>query len=354
MKVHWLLRQFLGITYMAPADAGGGGGGDGGAVDRGDDFEPTGDDAKKPDPKEPTDEDKERVGLKDKKDKKGDEEEEDPEKKDEDDEKDDEEDKDKPKGKKDSRIPLKRHQEILNKERERREALERELAKTKGAEQVAATNEAITAAEDKLTKAEGEYNKLLVDGEVEKATAKMREIRALERQISETKSLLQIQAAEARAYERVRYDTTVERLEQAYPQINPDHEDYDEDLAGEMIELRDGYVATGKYTRAEAVQKAAKVLLGAATTRQKTATEAEVRVDKEDLAKATAEERRKAQLKKNAEVAGKQPPNINKAGQDHDKNGGGKLTAETVMKMSQDEFAKLNEADLAKLRGDDV
>jgi hypothetical protein len=353
MKYHWLIRNFLS-TLQAPAGDGtdgGSGGGGGGNVDRGDDFVPTGDDAKGDSKKveEPSDEDKEKVGLK-----KDDADPEDDDKDDEDDtKKDDEDDKPKKDSKKDTRIPLKRHQELLQKERERREALERELAKSRAGEQVAATNERITAAEDKLTKAEAEYNKLLVDGEVEKATAKMREIRTLEREIGETKSQLQIQAAEARAYERVRYDTTVERLEQAYPQINPDHDDYDEGLVGELAELRDGYIATGKYSRAEAVQKAAKVLLGAETTRQKAATENDVRVDKEDLAKATAEERKKAQLKKNAEVAGKQPPDIKKAGQDHDKNGGGKLTAETVMKMSQDEFSKLNEADLAKLRGDD-
>lgn len=308
--------------------------------DRGDEFVPT-DDAVDPKKAEVTDEDLKKVGIED-------------EAEDKDEAKAEDKDEDDAKEKKPApkRIPLDRHEAILNKERERREAVERELAQTRQGQQVAATNEQIAKAEDDLSKLEGTYTKLLADGEVEKAAKMMADIRKLERSINESRNNFAIQAAEARAYERVRYDTTVERLEAAYPALNPDHKDFDEALTTEVVELRDAYVATGKYGRAEAIQKAAKTLMGASTTRQETAVEADVKVDKGDLAKATAEERKKAAREKAADASQRQPPNTKSIGLDSDKMG--TLDAKQVMKMSQDEFAKLDDKALAKLRGDEI
>lgn len=256
-------------------------------------------------------------------------------------------------GKKDTRIPLSRHTEILAKERERREAAERELAASRQGAAVAKTNEDIAKAETQVVEMEKEYLKLLADGKVDEAAAKMSEIRRTERSIVQTQAQFETQAAEARAYERVKYDTTVERLEAAYPQINPDHDDFDKEITGEVIEMRDGYLATGRYTRAEALQKACKQLLKTSTAKQKDATEVDVRVDKDELAKAAAEERKKAAVEKNLDAAKKQPPNTAHVGADTDK-AGGTLKGADVIKMNQDDFKKLSDADLAKLRGDDV
>lgn len=112
-------------------------------------------------------------------------------------------------------------------------------------------------------------------------------------------------------------------------------------------------MASGKYGRAEAIQKAAKTLMGAATARQTTAVTADVRVDKEDLAKATAQERSAAARTKAAAAAGAQPPSLTKVGLDSDKMGG-VLDAKAVIKMSQDEFSKLDDKVLAKMRGDEL
>lgn len=259
----------------------------------------------------------------------------------------------KPKPKQDTRMPLARHKEILEKERAQRAAVEQENTRLRQGTKLADTNEQLTTSENTLMGLEKEYAKLVVDGDAVQAAEKMREIRMAERSISETKANFNIQAAEARAYERVKYDTTVERLEAAYPAINPDHDDFDEELTTEIVELRDGYVATGKYSRAEAIQKAAKTLLGTRTTRQETAVVVDVKVDKADLAKATAEERRLAQLKKNVDAATKQPASTAKVGLDSDKIGG-TLSSKEVMKMNQDQFAKLSETDLARIRGDEL
>jgi hypothetical protein len=254
---------------------------------------------------------------------------------------------------KDDRIPASRHKEILDRERNAREAVERELAALKQAQQVTKTNEDITAAETKIVGLEAEYLKLLEKGDVPGAAAKMAEIRRTEREVIQGRATFEIQAAEARAFERVKYDTTVERLEAAFPVLNPDHEDHDPAKAAEVVELRDAYVATGKYTRAEAVQKACKTLLGPATTRQTAAVTADVRVDKEEVAKAAAAERKAAAVARALETSTKQPANAAGVGANSDAAGATPKAAE-VIKMSQAEFAKLDEATLKKLRGDEV
>jgi len=91
----------------------------------------------------------------------------------------------------------------------------------------------------------------------------------------------------------------------------------------------------------------------AGPTRQQRAVDSDVRVDKGDLAKATAEERRKAAVAKNLGVAGKQPPSTKDVGIDSDRMGGG-LNARDVIKMPQEAFAKLTEEQLAKMRGDEL
>ena len=339
MKLHWMLNR-----YLAPADDGAGGT----AGDRGDDFTPTGADATEKPPVVVTEDDLAKVPAAKAAAKAAAAapvDEVDPDA-------DPDADAEPVKGKKDSRIPLARHEQILAKERERSAALERQLQGTKQGEQLAATNEQIAAAETSLLTMEAEYTQLVVDGNAGKASTKMTEIRRLERSINEARSTHAIQVAEGRAYERVRYDTTVERLEAAYPQLNQDHADFDEALMAEVVELRDGYVATGKYSRAEAIQKAAKTLAGAATVRQVAAVETEVRVDKDAVAKAAAAERAATQRAKNGKVAAGQPASTAAVGLDHDKLGG-KVTGAAVMKMGQNEFNKLDEATLSSLRGDD-
>ena len=134
---------------------------------------------------------------------------------------------------KDSRIPLARHEAVLNKERELRKELERQLAQFQQGGAVAAINKDITAAEAEVLKLEKEYGTLLTDGETDKAAAVMSQIRQAERDMAEAKSDLKIQAAEIRAAERTRYGVALERVEASFPVLNPDHADYDEALGGD-------------------------------------------------------------------------------------------------------------------------
>lgn len=252
---------------------------------------------------------------------------------------------------KDTRIPLARHKEILDRERAQREDLEAKLAKFEKAGAVAATNEEITAAEAKLLELEAQYGKLLVDGDNAEAAKVMGQIRLTERGINTAKTQLVAAVAESNAYERVRYDMTVERLEAAYPVLNPDDKDnYDAAQVKEVMDLASAYQVQG-HPPAKALQKACSVLLGKETAKQERAVEVTARVDPAEAAKKVAEERRKAQLAKNLDTAGRQPPNAKSVGADSDK-AGGTLKAADAIRLPYADFVKLPDSDLARLRGD--
>jgi hypothetical protein len=197
--------------------------------------------------------------------------------------------------KKDSRIPLARHKEMLDRERERRATLEAELARVKQGDALAKTNAEIDKAEAKLVELETRYIKLLADGEIDKATALMREIRTTERGIGEQKTTFQVHAAEARAVERVRYDTVVERLEASYPQLNPDADEFDQEQVQDVLDLKETYERRGMAPSA-ALQKAVKKTFGAETRKQDAATSVTPRVDPEQVAATRKEQATKAAL----------------------------------------------------------
>lgn len=268
-----------------------------------------------------------------------------------------EDDPDNPGKKRDSRIPLKRHKEILESERAARAKAEAALAQYQRSDEVSRTNEELAKAEDTLIAMEAEYNKLVNDGKPDEAAKKMTAIRRQEREVNDVRTDLKTRAAESRAYERARYDTAVERIEAAYPVLNEDNKEHDDpdlrykpELARKVLSVAKAYQIDG-MTPAAALQEAVKDLLGdPKTKKQDEAVNVKPNVSEAAAAKAKRDEeaRRKA-----ADAAGKQPADSAKTGKASDALGGS-LTSADVMKMSFDDFNKLDEATLARMRGDVV
>ena len=330
-----ITKKFLQI-FFAPPDSGGGG-----ADDRGDDFTPTAPDAEDSDDKDDVkDETKDEVKeVKAKDDVK------DETKADEDAEEDAEEEA-KPKKKSADRIPLSRHKEILEKERAQRATLEAQLAQYQQGGKVADLNADITAAEGEILKMEGEYAKLLTDGETEKAVAVMTKIRKLERDMADAKNDMKTQAAVALATENARYNMALERVEAAFPVLNPDHDDYDAELMTDVADLKVTYQRKG-MTPTDALQKAVKKLVGTESAKQEAATEVKPKVDAKDV----AAERKRAAVDKNLKDAARTPNSTKDVGMDSDK-AGGTISAKDVLKMSYKDFSALPEETLARMRGD--
>lgn len=248
-------------------------------------------------------------------------------------------------------IPLDRHQAVLDKERAKNAALAAELKALKERGNVKADAETSTAAlakiEADVTAMEAEYAQLLTDGQTKEATQVMAKIRAAERQMADTRAELKIQVATQNAVETARYETALSRVEAAYPVLNPDHAEYDAKVEARVARLSRANVADG-MTQTAALQDAVDTILGAETTAQEKATTVTPRVPTKDV----AAERKAAAVAKTAAAVAATPPSLNKVGVATDKDGGGKLDAQAVISMSQDQFAKLSEAALAELRGD--
>lgn len=248
--------------------------------------------------------------------------------------------------KKDARIPLSRHKEILEKERATRATLEAQLAQYQQGGKVADLNAEITAAEGEILKMEGEYAKLLTDGETEKAVAVMTKIRKLEREMADAKNDMKTQAAVSLATENARYNMALERIEAAFPVLNPDHDDYDAELMTDVADLKVTYQRKG-MTPTDALQKAVKKLVGTESAKQEAATEVKPKVDAKDV----AAERKKAAVTKNLKDAASTPASTKDVGLDSDK-AGGTISAKDVLKMSFKDFSALPEETLARMRGD--
>jgi hypothetical protein len=333
MLIHRLHPMFR--RFMRPADDEGSTGG--GATDYGNDFTPTDDAGAEPSPlreaAEPTAEEKALITGEDGGEGEG--------------EGEGEEGEDKPKGK-GGRIPLSRHEKILAKERERRQELEQQLTQFQRGNEVAKVNTDITAAESKVIELEKKYHAALGDGDIDEAQKLMREIRVLDRDISDLKADMKSAAAESRAVERVRYSVALERVEEAYPELNQDHEDYNPELTQDVVDLKATYEGRG-LTPTAALQKAVKRLMGTEGRDQRVATEVTPRVNASEVAAA----RKKDAVGKVLDATKRQPPGSRNVGLNSDALGGG-LNAKDVMRMGHDDFVKLSDDALSKMRGDEV
>jgi hypothetical protein len=149
----------------------------------------------------------------------------------------------------------------------------------------------------------------------------------------------------ARAVEKVRYDEALDRIEEAYLELNSQSDAFDEDLYQDVVDLMIAGRDRG-MSPTKALQRAVQRVMGADGAAQKRATTVTPRVDEAEI----ANQRRGEAVKRNLDVARRTPPATHRVSASD--NTGGKLTAEAVMAMSDAEFAKLKEEDLARLRGD--
>lgn len=152
-------------------------------------------------------------------------------------------------------IPLERHEKLLKKERARREELEAQLQQSRAGREMAAANETLSQIEDELTAMEEKYNDLLAEGDTKAATRMMTEIRRKNAELNAATIAQRDAEIMARAVEKVRYDEALDRIERAYPQLDPDSEEYDEDVYQDVVDLmqagqRRGLSATKALQRA--------------------------------------------------------------------------------------------------------
>lgn len=251
-----------------------------------------------------------------------------------------------PKSGKGKFIPLDRHEKLLKKERARREELEAQLSQSRAGQQMAQANEDLSRVEDELVAMEAKYNDLLAEGDTQAAAQLMTQIRRKNAELNSITAAQRDAEVMARAVEKVRFDEALDRIEEAYPELDPDSDEYDEDTYQDVYDLMMAGRQRG-LSATKALQRAVARVMGAETTAQKRATTATPRVDENDV----ASRRRGEAVRRNLDAARRTPPATHRISANNDA-AGGALTAKAVMNMSEDDFEKLSDKDLARLRGD--
>lgn len=241
-------------------------------------------------------------------------------------------------------IPLDRHEKMLNKERARREAAEAQLTQSQSAREVAKVSGALAVTEDELVGMEKQYNDLLAEGDTAGASAMMTAIRRKNAELNSLTAAHRDAEVMARAVEKVRYDDALDRIEAAYPELDPDHDDFDEDVYQDVLDLMQKAQERG-LSPTKALQRAVKRTLGSDGSAQERATTVTPRVNEDEV----AGKRRGEAVRRNLDAQRRTPPPTHRVTA---ANTGGALTAKAVIDMSEEEFEKLSEKELSKLRGD--
>ena len=222
----------------------------------------------------------------------------------------------------------------------------RELSQSRAGQQMAQANEDLSRVEDELVAMEAKYNDLLAEGDTQTAAQLMTQIRRKNAELNSITAAQRDAEVMARAVEKVRFDEALDRIEAAYPELDPDSDEYDEDTYQDVYDLMMAGRQRG-LSATKALQRAVARVMGAETTAQKRATTATPRVNENDV----ASRRRGEAVRRNLDAARRTPPATHRISANNDA-AGGALTAKAVMSMSEDDFEKLSDKDLARLRGD--
>ena len=321
-----LKMQQLLYPYLAPAgDAGGGAG----APDFGDDHVPTDDDAapaaKKAEPVVDTTDPEKKAAA---------------EGEEEDEGKDELTDEDR---KKTKYVPRDRLNDAIRKSKAKEEAYQAEIAQLRQAVDANKVDATIEQIDNKIAELGDKYDDHMMEGEKEKAKAVRAELRKMESARQQMVSHAYSVQAQLAAIEQYRYDNALDVLEQQYPVLNEQADDYEPDKTQEVADLMAYLQQTKGLSKADALRKAASTLLGPPPADKK-------EPDGNALKAQRTEEARKKALK----TVGSQPADMSKVGLDSDKlGGGGKITGKDLLKMDHDKFVTIDEETLKTLRGDD-
>ena len=236
-------------------------------------------------------------------------------------------------------IPKARFDEAQQKARAKQQELEEKLNQAESTQQQKQVSADVKELRDSIETMQDEYEDLLFEGENEKARKLRKEIAAKQEELFDTRLAAQNRQTQANTLEQIRYDTQLAKVEADYAQLNPDSPDFEEDLAKEVGEMMGAWQGQG-YTATAALQKAVHYVMG------------EPGKKGEDRSQGLRTSRAVKARKKNIDANGKQPPNLADVGRNSDTAGVDDDGLPDVTKLSEKAFAKLTDAQLAKLRGD--
>ncbi len=230
-------------------------------------------------------------------------------------------------------VPKSRLDEVLAKQRD----LEKQLDLMKAAKQ-----EPETAPEEyNFDEKEVEYQNLVLDGEPEKAVALRREIRNAERAQIEYEMAEKMDARYDQTQQMTALQQAANSLEASFPVFDQNHEDYNEEITQEVLDLRDAFIMKGDNSVA-ALSKAAKYVIRDH--------DLDIAADPASMGQTVVDEvaKKRKQVSKKIAAASSQPPEIS-SGEGSNSHGKEAFDFDT---MTEEEFDALPAATLKRLRGD--
>jgi len=236
-------------------------------------------------------------------------------------------------------VPKGRLDEALHKARQREEELQRRLTAAEERKKSDTVTEDVSAMEQELDDLDSKYAELLMEGELEKASAVRKQWRQKQNDMFDVRLEQRSTLASKQAIESMRFDRQLAEYEIKFPVINPDSEDFSADVASEVADLMSAFEAKG-WNAVAALNKAVKYVV-----REEAAPPASIDPD------VMRTKRQVTARKKVADVARQSPPDITDKGRDTDKVGTGDGLPD-VTKMTPEQFSKLTDTQLSNLRGD--
>lgn len=237
------------------------------------------------------------------------------------------------------KIPKSRFDEVneaKKKEKERADKLEKQLEDM--IEQQKKPKEPEPEPFDYAAKEKESYDAFL-EGDTEKYSAIQAEIRDAQKAELQREAERIAAEGDKSVRESLTFEETGEKIEADYPALVKGGETFNEDAYSDLMDLYVGYVNTGRYSRADALQMAADKAVrihGLAKAETGLADDADEKVVKF--------EKKKPDIQKKKQVADSQPPV--KKGTEREE------PVIDVASMSDEEFAALPEATKRRLRGD--
>lgn len=241
------------------------------------------------------------------------------------------------------KIPKSRFDQAVGKARKAQEMAERKAQELE--EQIKASKGKVDASkiEEEIDALEEDLEAARADGDKARAKQIRTEIRRRDQMLADARAEVKMNYATAVAIEQIRYDAAVAAMEAEHPELNEDSDEYDEDLAGEVIEFKTAFEKSG-LSSTEALKKSLKAIYRGGP---------KPAAEKADEAGKKASDRKADAVTRGLATKKNQPNTTVKGGENSDR--AGKLgTAKDVSKMSDKDFDKLSKEDLARLRGDHV
>lgn len=241
-------------------------------------------------------------------------------------------------------IPKSRFDEAVTKERERREAAERQVADLQKQIQSVSRAADTVDLEKQLVELRKQDRRAIMDGDEDKSIALAAQIDRINRQIIIQESQSMSSQASEEARESIRVEMAIEKLEEAYPVLKEGSETFDQGLVDLVLAAQSQLITRDRMPPSQALIKATNDIMVRFQP-------AKVVDDKPagGLAGAKGADRTQAAKAKNVDAALRTPPDTRDVGIDTDKAGmkGGQPILATV-----DDLKAIPAATLKRMRGD--